>query len=243
MVKLALQLYTVREECSKDFIKTLEDVANLGFEGVEFAGFHNLDANTLKSNLDRLNLKPVASHTPYEDIVNKYDEVISYNKIIGNKNIVCPYYNIKTKEDLEELTKGLESVVDKYRENDMELFYHNHDHEFIQFDNKYALDILTQNLDNKLNLELDTFWVYAANVDVINYLENNKYVKLIHLKDGVNKDTKALGEGNAPIKEVFKKAKELGLEWVIVENDTPYPNGIEDVARSIKYIKENLLNS
>ena len=241
MVKLALQLYTLREECKKDFIKTLEKVTNLGFEGVEFAGFYDIDANTMKENLDRLNLKAVASHTPYEDIIEKSDEVINYNKTIGNKNIVCPYYNIKTKEDLEKLSNGLKSVINKYNENGMELFYHNHDHEFIKIENKYALDILAENLDNKLNLELDTFWVYTANVDIINYLENNKYVKLIHLKDGINKDTKALDEGNAPVKEVFEKAKQLGLEWAIVENDTPSPNGIEDVTRSMKYIKENLL--
>lgn len=240
MVKLALQLYTVREECKKDFIKTLEEVVKLGFEGVEFAGFYDIDANTIKNNLDRLNLKAVASHTPYEDIIYKADEIIAYNKIIGNKNIVCPYYDINSKEKLDEIINGLKSVIDKYNESDMEVFYHNHDHEFIKIDNKYALDILTESLDNKLKLELDTFWVHCANVDVLNYMENNKYIKLIHLKDGINRDTKALGEGNVPVKAIFEKAKQIGIEWAIVENDTPYPNGLEDVKRSVKYIKENL---
>ncbi|WP_317368336.1 TIM barrel protein [uncultured Tyzzerella sp.] len=240
MVKLALQLYTIREELQKDFVKTLEEVANLGFEGVEFAGFYNIDAHVMKSNLDRLNLKAVASHTPYEHIVDKADEVINYNKIIGNKNIVCPYYDIKTKEDLDKIISGLKAIVDKYNQNGMELFYHNHDHEFIKFDNKYALDILLEKLDNKLKLELDTFWVYCANINVLEYMQNNKNMKLIHLKDGINRDTKALGEGNAPIKDIFEKAKQLGIEWAIVENDMPLPNGLEDVKRSVKYIKENL---
>ena len=38
-IPVALQLYTLREELEKDFTGTLEKVAALGYQGVEFAGF------------------------------------------------------------------------------------------------------------------------------------------------------------------------------------------------------------
>lgn len=77
MNKLAVQLYTVREEAGKDFIGTLEKVAALGYEGVEFAGFFDIPANVLKYQLDRLGLTPVGSHTPLEQLVDHLDEVIT----------------------------------------------------------------------------------------------------------------------------------------------------------------------
>jgi sugar phosphate isomerase/epimerase len=47
----------------------------------------------------------------------------------------------------------------------------------------------------------------------------------------------ALGEGNCDIPAVIKAAKDIGLEWVVVENDDPVPTGFEDITRSIKYLK------
>ncbi len=36
---IALQLYSVRDECRRDFDAALEQVAAMGFAGVEFAGY------------------------------------------------------------------------------------------------------------------------------------------------------------------------------------------------------------
>ena len=47
-IPVALQLYSLRDECEKDFVGTLEKVAKLGFNGVEFAGYGGLDAVALK---------------------------------------------------------------------------------------------------------------------------------------------------------------------------------------------------
>ncbi|GJM68777.1 hypothetical protein HMSSN036_09930 [Paenibacillus macerans] len=39
MAKVGLQLYTVRDHLERDFEGTLRKVAELGYKGVEFAGF------------------------------------------------------------------------------------------------------------------------------------------------------------------------------------------------------------
>jgi len=38
MGKIAIQLYSVREKTSKDFLGTLEKLADMGYEAVQFAG-------------------------------------------------------------------------------------------------------------------------------------------------------------------------------------------------------------
>ena len=50
----------------------------------------------------------------------------------------------------------------------------------------------------------------------------------------------ALGEGNNDLLSVFKAAKDSGMEWLVLENDDPKPNGIDDITRSMAYFKANL---
>lgn len=237
MSKLAVQLYTVREEASKDFVGTLEKVAALGYEGVEFAGFFDMPPQVLKEHLERLSLSAVGSHTSIEDLTDRLEEIIAYNKTIGNTHIVCPWSEVKDTASLEVVASQLQKVADRLKEEGMMLLYHNHDHEFKQIEDSYLLDQLFERCKD-LQAEIDTFWVYRAGVDVKEYLTKHKdKVKLIHLKDGTAEKLAAIGEGEAPIKTVIETAKSLGLEWVIVENDEPSPNGLEDIERSITYIK------
>ena len=96
---IALQLYTVRNETTVDFIGTLEKVAAMGYKGVEFAGFGNVPAAKMKEALDRLGLKSVGSHTGIDLLKDKLDEFIDYNVTIGSKYIVCPWESYESKED------------------------------------------------------------------------------------------------------------------------------------------------
>ena len=43
----------------------------------------------------------------------------------------------------------------------------------------------------------------------------------------------ALGEGDNDLPSVFKAAEDAGIEWLILENDAPKPNGIDDITRSM----------
>lgn len=51
---IALQLYSLRDMAQKNFLKTLELTADLGYEGVEFAGYFGLTSSELRDHLERL---------------------------------------------------------------------------------------------------------------------------------------------------------------------------------------------
>ena len=40
-IPIALQLYSVRDDCAGDLSLTLQAVAQMGYEGVEFAGYYD----------------------------------------------------------------------------------------------------------------------------------------------------------------------------------------------------------
>ena len=52
MKQYGLQLWTVHEECEKDFRGMLKKAAELGYSTVEFTGYYGLKAEELKKELD-----------------------------------------------------------------------------------------------------------------------------------------------------------------------------------------------
>jgi len=92
-VPMSIQLYSVRGDCAKDFDGTLAALAKMGFDGVEFAGYHKYadKAKELKAKLDELGLKAAATHigtgTMRGDALKK---TIDFHQEIGCKFLVVP---------------------------------------------------------------------------------------------------------------------------------------------------------
>lgn len=239
---VSLQLYTLRDETAKDFKGTLEKVANIGYKGVEFAGYGGLTAAQMKAELDRLGLKVTGSHVGMDILRNNLEETIAYNLEIGNKYIVCPGTKGDTKEHYLEVADFFNRVGEKCKEKGLQLGYHNHAHEFKLFDGEYALDILYNNTNAELlKVELDTYWVQYAGVDPIAYMK--KYAgrcPLLHQKDmeaGEEKGFTEVGNGIMDIKGIHAAVEEIGVEWFIVEQDRCVRPQLESVAISFNYLK------
>lgn len=241
--QIGVQLYTLRDDCEKDFLGTLSKVAALGYKGVEFAGFYGVEADVLKAHLDQLGLVAVSSHTSLVALENSLEEVIAYNQVIGNNNIVCPWSQWDSPESFVAIVSALNMVATALTEVGMNLYYHNHAHEFEQINGQYALDILFDKTEAKgVQMELDTYWVQHAGIDPVAYMEKyNSRCGLIHLKDMKTVENRqvpaAIGEGTMPIKEILKKAEALEIPWILVENDYPVPNGIDNITLSMLYLR------
>jgi len=242
-IPIALQLYTLREEMQKDFSGTLKKVAEIGYNGVEFAGFGGMNAGELKLLLDDLGLKPAGAHINIDELRNNLDEVIYYNLEIGNKYIVCPYLEFKCKEDFLNMAIEFNKIGTKLKNAGLNLCYHNHAHEFKMFDGVYGLDILYKDTtSNTLMAEIDTYWVAYAGLNPIEYLKKYKYrTPLIHIKDMDNTEKREfteIGNGILPIDKIINQAEINKAEWIIVEQDKCKMNPIESVTISYKNLKK-----
>lgn len=65
-INIGLQLYTLRDLTALDFEGTLRKVAELGYQGVEFAGYGDIPAEQMKLLLDELGLQGFSSHVSLE---------------------------------------------------------------------------------------------------------------------------------------------------------------------------------
>ena len=62
---ISVQLYSVRDhiKSGEDLLAVLPKVKALGYDGVEFAGYFDLPADTLRKALDDAGLVAVGTHT------------------------------------------------------------------------------------------------------------------------------------------------------------------------------------
>ncbi|MCM0650849.1 sugar phosphate isomerase/epimerase [Clostridium swellfunianum] len=242
-IPVALQLYTLRSELEKDFIGTLKKVADLGYKGVEFAGFGGFSALELKSYLDAFGLKPAGAHIGIEQLTGNLDQVIDYNLQLGNKYIVCPWASFEGKEDYLKMAELLKEVGTKLKNSGLQLCYHNHAHELEKFEGEYGLDIIYNKVPAELlKAEIDTYWVTYAGLNPVEYIK--KYadrIPLLHIKDMENSENREfaeIGTGTIDIKAIAKQSEKNETEWLIVEQDVCKREPLESVRISLENLRK-----
>lgn len=238
-MNIAIQLYTLRNsyENKEEFKAVLRKVKELGYDGVEFAGYGGFEAEELNLFLKEINLIPLASHHPIKKLDTELEAILEFDTKVGCRYVVCSYAPTSTMEELKYLKQVMKCAKTAIKFYPLELAYHNHTHEFIPLpDGTIPMDEIKE----VSRLEVDTYWVFQAHTEPCHYLlDNAKDISLVHIKDGdFNANPLALGEGNNNIKGILEASKEIGMEWIIVENDFPKPDGLSDVARSIRYLKQ-----
>jgi hypothetical protein len=70
-IPVGLQLYSVRGPLGKDVEGVIAQVAEMGYEGVEFAGYYNKDADEWKKLLDKNGLVCCGSHVRGHELQEK----------------------------------------------------------------------------------------------------------------------------------------------------------------------------
>ncbi|TDL67599.1 sugar phosphate isomerase/epimerase [Rhodococcus qingshengii] len=247
-IPVAVQMYTLREESEKDFAGTLKKVAELGFEGVEFAGYGGLTPREVKALLDQFGLRAVSSHVSLEELENNLAQVIKNQKILGSKYVVCPYLmpDRRSEEDYQALISVLDQIGETCRLEGITLLYHNHDFELERLsDGRMALEAIFDDTNSEnLMTELDVYWLTKAGESPVEWIYRYKNRSpLVHLKD-MTTDAEQffaeLGTGGVDIETVLNAGDETGVKWWVVEQDMSRRTPIESIEISLNYLKEKM---
>lgn len=234
-VPVALQLYTVREDAARDFVGTLDQVAAIGYVGVELAGYGPLTPSELHAKLDSLGLTVAGSHVALARLENELDVVIAECQTLQCPNIVCPVLPTerRTEVGFRQLAASLNAIGRAVTSSGLSLCYHNHAFEFeTEIDGIAAYDWLMANTDPTLvRIEIDAYWVQKAGRDPAAYIE--KYsgrVPIVHLKDMTADAAQTfapVGTGSVDFAPLFAAAERGGVQWYIVEQDRAEGSAIE----------------
>lgn len=247
-IPVAVQMFTLREESEKDFAGTLRKVADLGFDGVEFAGYGGLSAKEVRTLLDELGLQAASSHIPLDQLRNNLNHVIEDQKTMGSKYVVCPFLmpDERSDEDYQTLITLLKQAGETCRREGITLCYHNHDFELERLiDGRMALEAIFDDTNAEhVQTELDVYWLAKAGENPIDWINRYKLrTPLVHLKDMTTDEERffaELGTGGVDIEAVLAKGEEAGVQWWVVEQDVSRRTPFESLEISMNYLKTKL---
>ena len=242
-IRLALQMYTVRDHLKEDYTGTLRTVKEIGYDFVEaLPGPENGD------EMSRLykdaGLGIVGMHVGLSLLEADLDRWIDYAKAVGGADLVCPWLpedRRRTREDWLAFAALLEGLGARCTAAGLRLAYHNHNFEFVRLGRKYALDLLYEKTSpENVRCELDTYWVKHGGADPAKYIR--KYagrVPQLHIKDMDKTDgsPSPLGTGLIDLPNVFAAARDIGTEWVIYEQDTHKGPALDSARASVENLK------
>jgi sugar phosphate isomerase/epimerase len=190
--RIGVQLYTVRDQMEKDFTGTLEQVAQIGFKEVEFAGYFNHSAADVKSLLDRLGLTAPSSHIGLDVLQKDLAGQIQIAHTIGHEFITVPAlmeafagktidadFWQRTAAEFNRIAKALQA-------EGVGFAYHNHSFEFVPLgDGRTGYDILLTQTDPSLvKFELDLLWATFAGQDPVEMFKRSPgRFPMWHVKD------------------------------------------------------------
>jgi len=244
-IPLAVQVYSVRKEAAADFPGTLEKLAKMGYDGVEFAGFYNYSAADVKKILANTGLKAFSSHTGLKQLTGEeLKKSIDFHAAIGCQYLVVPSLpRTATADGWKAHADALAQIAAALKPHKMMTGFHNHAIEFQPVEGKIPMEILFDNTPPEVIMQLDVGHAVRAGADPIAYI--NKYkgrARSLHIKDfSPDSEDILLGQGVVKWPEVFKAATSAGkTEIYIVEQERyPFPP-LECVEKCLKTLKQML---
>ena len=247
MIPLSVQLYTIRDQTSKDFPAAMKQVAEIGYPSVELAGYGNLKtASEAKKALDDAGLKVAGMHAPIERLEKQIEQVLDDAETVGTTIVVCPFMPEPRRKDADgwkQVARSLNAAGRAAHERGIELAYHNHSFEFQKFDGKTGLDILFDNSDaHLLKAEIDVYWVEHGGEDPAERINKlGQRVIALHLKDmasGEEKRFAEVGTGILDFKSILAAGEKAGVKFGAVEQDNCYGKStIEAIRTSFENLK------
>jgi len=238
-VPIAVQLYSVRAAASKDLAGTLADIAKMGYDGVEFAGYYNQDVKDIRKMLDDVGLKCAGTHTGMDQFRNNFEKTAEIHQTLGTKFMIVP--GGLPNNDLAKHKVWVDDF-NKYAEKakPLGLFvgYHAHGGDAVLLDGTSAWERLFDAAIPEVVMQMDLGNYQGGGGDPYKMIEKYKGRSLtVHLKEG-GPNRPIIGEGTIDWKRAFDLLDAQGkTEWYVVE-DEHTPDSLDRIKKCIVTLRE-----
>jgi sugar phosphate isomerase/epimerase len=228
-VPVGLELYTVRDELTKDLMGTVSAVGKMGYEVVEFySPYYSWTtdrAKEVRKLLDDLGLQCRSTHNDSTSLTaENLPKAIELNQIIGSRYIIMASPGRVTGIDSwKAISDRLNQAADKLKAAGMATGYHNHQTEWMPVDGQRPMDILAAETTKDVVLQLDVGTCVEVGSDPVAWIKGHPgRIKSVHCKDwapGAGYSV-LFGEGKSPWPAIFDAAESVGgVEYYLVEQE------------------------
>jgi sugar phosphate isomerase/epimerase len=251
-IPVGLELYSVRDELSKDLMGTVRAVAKMGYEVMEFySPYYQWTpdyAKQVRALMDELGVRCLSTHNSANAFTREgLKKAIELNQIIGSKTLVMASAGRVNGID------GWKDVADRLSQASATLMplgmragFHNHKMEFMPLDGKRPMEVLAANTPKDVTLQLDVGTCVEAGVDPLAWIASNRgRIRSLHVKDwtaGTKPDREfrvLFGEGDVPWKKVFAAAESKGgAEFYLIEQEGSRFSSLETAQKCLDTYKK-----
>jgi sugar phosphate isomerase/epimerase len=245
---VGLQLYSVREDMSKDPLASLKQLAAMGYRYVEHANyikgrFYGYEPAEFRKILDDLGLVMISGHTVMgpkdwdavkKDFSDSWKKTVDDASVLGQKWVITPSMDNSMRKNYDDF-KVYMDVFNKCGElcksKGMKFGYHNHDFEFSEkLNNEKLFDIMMRSINPDLvSMQLDMGNLYNGGAIAVDVMK--KYpgrFDIIHVKDEIKAqsgnekyESTILGKGIVNTREMVDLGKkEGGSTCYIIEQES-----------------------
>jgi sugar phosphate isomerase/epimerase len=239
---IAAELYTLRESLRDvDAIAAgLRRVREIDYDGVELAGLGPIAPDRLRGLLDETELVACSAHVRWERLRDETDAAIEDCRTWGCDHVAVPVLPREYRDAAGYARFGVEAseVAARLRQAGIRLAYHNHSFELERFGPESGLEILYRSGDRSLlGAQIDTYWIqYGGGSPAAWIRRMGGRMPTIHVKDMAVSDgdpvMAEIGEGNLDWTDVLAACREVGVRWLIVEQDECRRDPFESLAIS-----------
>lgn len=240
---LGLALYTVRDMLKEDFAGTVRRVAEIGYTGVETAGFPGgFDPKAAKQLFDDLDLSVISAHSKLP-VGDDTHEVLDTMQTIGASYLVCPWLSpedyFSSLDGVKRACEMLNAANEVTVNAGLRLLYHNHWFEFLEVEGRLPYQLTLELLDDRIGFEIDTYWVRTAGQDPLKVVQEiGSRAPLLHIKDGPAEMQKPMLPAGLGVMDFPPIVRESAAEWLIIELDRYDGDMMQAVEKSYAYMTE-----
>ena len=253
--RIGLQLYSLRGLFLQDPFAAMDLAASYGITEVETAGTARMTPAQFAAELAQRGLTPVFAHVGYDALVKDFDAVLAEVEAIGARYAVIAWIPHQGDYDAEENDRAIahfNAWGPKFAQAGIKFGYHPHGYEFGggKLEGDTLFDQMAQaTAGNNVSFELDVFWAVHGGADPVALMDRypDRWVSL-HVKDirkgaptgltsghAPETDNVAVGQGAIDWPAVLGKARDLGVRYYFVEDETPDP--VKNLPPSFEYLR------
>ena len=250
---LALQLYSLRHRFKAgDVDGALALTRAWGFRDVEGGAPEGMSAADFATRLETHGLSAMGTGADFNALGGDLGAAIKDAQALGAKYVMCawiPHGKGFSLADAEKAVAAFNTAGARFRAEGLTFMYHIHGYEFVPGPDGTLFDTIAKRTDPDLvHFEMDVFWVVRGGGQPVELFDRYpRRFRATHLKDmkkgtavgdstgSAPDDTNVpIGQGTIDWPAVFRAAARGGVEWHIIEDESPEVEA--QVPVSLRYI-------
>jgi len=241
-VPISVQVYSVRNAAAKDLAATLATIAQLGYKGVEFAGYYNNDIKDIRKMLDDNGLKCSGTHTGINELRgDRFEKTAEIHKILGTKFMIVPGGINQELHDVEKnkaIAEEFNKIAEKAKPFGLYVGYHAHGGDAKLIEGIPAWERFFDATVPAVVMQMDIGNYQMGGGDPYKMIEKFKgRSRTVHFKEAGQNDP-IIGDGEVDWERVFDLLDADGsTEWYVVE-DEKTPDSFDRIAKCIAALHE-----